>query len=115
MGREFIIILDSDKTGADEKKRYQNIFGILVEDRIFGLADIDAPWSRRAMEYLIDENERLLIQTTVYPAIKKYKKRLFSRAIQELYSINQAVALSLATKTTFEEMTKFCTVKLNKN
>ena len=34
-GREFIILLDSDGEGEKQKKRYNDIFGALVKDRIF--------------------------------------------------------------------------------
>jgi hypothetical protein len=112
--REFIVILDSDRAGTDEKKRYENIFGILVEQRIFGLSDIDALWSGKGMEYLIDESEQLVMQKTIYSDVNTYKKRLFNRAIQELYASSQAVALSSETRDTFKKITNFCTIKLNR-
>ncbi|MFM2306824.1 MAG: hypothetical protein RLZZ367_1493, partial [Bacteroidota bacterium] len=43
-GKEFIVILDSDKEGNKQKQRYIDNFGIIIEPRIFTLEDIDASW-----------------------------------------------------------------------
>src|SRR5205085_12453432 len=45
-GRNFIVILDSDKGGKNQQERYLELFGPIVKDRIFTLKDIDKAWEK---------------------------------------------------------------------
>jgi predicted ATP-dependent endonuclease of OLD family len=111
-GREFIVILDSDTEGDAQKTRYEDLFGVLVGDRIFTLRDID-PAFKKNMEQVLPQADRLLIQTTAYPATVSYKKTHFNRAIQELYLTNRISTISATTIANFEKILEFCEQKLN--
>lgn len=82
-GKEFIILLDSDKEGAKQKERYIEKFGIIVEPRIFTLEDIDPSWKKSNMEKLFDNSEALQFQQTNYPSSTALNKTHFNRTIQE--------------------------------
>lgn len=82
-GKEFIILLDSDKEGKTQKDRYIEKFGIIVERRIFTLEDIDPTWGKLKMEKLFDSEESLEFQKTAYPDSKVLNKTHFNRTIQE--------------------------------
>lgn len=82
-GRDFIILLDSDKEGKAQKERYIKNFGILVESRIFTLEDINPLWKKNGMEKLFEESEMLNFQKIAYPDSDSINKTHFNRAIQE--------------------------------
>ena len=82
-GKKFIILLDSDEEGENQKKRYQEKFGILVENVVFTLKDIDNKWQKKELEDLISQTELLKFQQTAYPSTTSYNKTQFNRAIQE--------------------------------
>ena len=60
-GRNFVVLLDSDGAGLKEKKRYEELFGGLVNERIFALKDIEATWTKSRMEDLIEDDDKLSI------------------------------------------------------
>jgi hypothetical protein len=64
------------------------------------------------MEELISNDDRELIQTSVYPTALKYQKTHFNRAIQELYLTDRAIAVSEETKTNFDMIFRFCVEKV---
>ena len=114
-GREFIILLDAGKEGLKQKKRYEELFGVIVNDKIFSLKDIDKTWENKGTEFLLEEDERMKIQEIIYPTAQKFNKfnkTHFNRAIQELYLTNQPVELSGNTKEKFKKIFDFCVGKL---
>jgi len=110
-GRNFIVLLDSDEGGRTQKERYQKTFGILVENKIFSLEDINTKWKKKTMEGLFTDSEMDIIQRQSYPDSLKYNKKHFNRAIQEAYLNNKIINLSKTTKSNFERVIEFC----NKN
>jgi predicted ATP-dependent endonuclease of OLD family len=111
-GRQFIVLLDSDKAGTKEKARYENLFGALVKDRIFLLEDINSSWKKREMESLLEASDQNKIQKSAYPGVASFNKKNFNRAIQELYLTNQQLKLTARTVAKFEKIFKFCSNKL---
>lgn len=111
-GRDFIVLLDSDKGGELQKKRYQNVFGSLVEDKIFSFEDIDSSWKKRTMESLFTEAEKMKFQKISYPTGSTYNKKHFNRAIQEAYLTDNKITFSKSTRSNFEKIIKFCVEKL---
>jgi hypothetical protein len=107
-GRNFIVLLDSDGEGNTQKDRYLDKFGSGVENRIFILADVDESLGNNEMESLFTENERINIQTTIYPDSSKFNKTHFNRAIQELYLTDREVQLSEQTKSNFSKLIDIC-------
>ncbi|CAN5855717.1 hypothetical protein BH24ACI1_BH24ACI1_20910 [soil metagenome] len=110
-GRSFIILLDSDSAGVKEKKRYEDLFGILVQNRIFLLKDVDSSWNKE-MESLIEKTDIVAIQSVAYPSTSKFNKTHFNRAIQELYLTNKKPKMSKVTVNNFQKLLKFCEQKL---
>jgi AAA15 family ATPase/GTPase len=88
-GREFTIILDSDKEGKKAKDQYIEEFGVVVKDRIFDLSSINNEWKNNGIEKLFTQDEKIMIQTSIFPGENKYNKKLFNSAIQELYITNR--------------------------
>lgn len=111
-GRNFIVLLDSDEAGITQKERYKNLFGGIVENRIFTLEDIESAWKKKGLEFLVEENDRSLIQNTLYPDAKQFNKTHFNRAIQELFLTKRKISLMQLTQERFEVILDFCEQKL---
>jgi predicted ATP-dependent endonuclease of OLD family len=106
-GRKFIILLDSDEEGKKQKKRYEDLFGSIVANRIFVLEDIDPEWAGFAMEKLFTNDEALAIQKSVYTGEKRFNKKLFNLAIQENLARANAVAISKPIVESFSRLLVF--------
>lgn len=111
-GRRFVILLDSDREGLKQKSRYLELFGVIAEQSIFTLSDVNPTWVGKEMEDLISNDDRELIQKSVYPTALKYQKTHFNRAVQELYLTDRAITVSDETKTNFDMIFMFCAEKL---
>ncbi|MCH7958964.1 MAG: AAA family ATPase [Candidatus Hydrogenedentes bacterium] len=112
-GRNFIVLLDSDAEGTKQKERYKNLFGTLMDDKIFDYADIDELCSGKGLEALFADGELLKIQQAVNPDSSEYKKTEFSRAIQEAYINSIVVDLSQDTRKRFLAIFDFLQSKLD--
>lgn len=106
-GREFVILLDSDAAGTKGKRRYEEKFGGVLKDKVFTLEDIDPKWKNIDMEFLLDEQERLAVQNSTYPAATEFNKTQFNRALQELFLTKKQVPLSQATEANFLKVLTF--------
>lgn len=111
-GKQFIILLDSDKEGIKQKSRYEELFGNLIKNKIFILNDINGDWNK-ALESLIEKEDLINIQQAVYPSATKYNKTHLNRAIQELYLTEKIPVLSDNTINRFKELIEFCEEKLS--
>ncbi len=110
-GKNFIILLDSDKEGKVQKKRYEDLFGKIMQNRIFMLSDIDTAWKNIGMEKLFNKDERLTIQKSSYPNTINFNKLHFNRSIQELLLTKNTIEISLETKLKFEKLVSFISGK----
>lgn len=111
-GQNFIVLLDSDEAGIKEKNRYKDIYGPLLENRIFSLADVNHNWKRIEIENLFSEKERLTIQNLCYPEETKVNKKLFNRAIQELLVAGRKIEISKETFENFNKLLSFLNLML---
>ena len=111
-GRKFIILLDSDKEGLKQKKRYCEVFGESLKDLIYTYADIETEWNNYQTEDLFDEIDKKTIQEYYYPDEIKYSKKTFNRSIQELYINNIRIELTDKTKYNFNKALKFIVSKI---
>lgn len=93
-GRRFLVLLDSDKAGEDQKKRYTTLFGPVVEGKIFSLEDVDNTWKNKGMETLFEAKDLTSIQAEAYPDVKDFSKTYFNRALQELFLTDKSVQVS---------------------
>lgn len=60
-GRDFIVLLDSDKAGSKEKQRYENLFGALVKNRICSLEDVNKAWKKTSLESIFEPRDQIKI------------------------------------------------------
>jgi len=114
-GKEFVILLDSDKEGLIQKKRYIDKFGIIVESKIFTLEDIDPSWKKIGMEKMFEDEEALKFQQTSYPTSVSYDKPLFNRTIQEYLINKRTFAFCEQTKNNIDKILKFLSSKISNN
>lgn len=114
-GKQFLILLDSDKEGAKQKTRYENIFESLVANRVFTLSDIDPSWTNGEMESLISDDDKLKIQNQIYINENCVSKKHFNRAVQELLINKTKVSISQETEANFQKLFTFLTTKLKEN
>ena len=112
-GKEFIILLDSDKAGNNQKYRYIKKFGIIVEQRIYTLEDINQTWVQKGSEKLFENSEALKFQQTSYPDSTKYNKTHFNRTIQESLINKRDFNFSQEMKDNIEKILVFLTEKIN--
>ena len=112
-GRKFIVLLDSDDAGKKEKERYEKIFKISTDNKIFTLNDIDTNWDNFAAEKLFTDTDKINIQNTIFPESSKYNKDNFNRAIQELTLRNKGITLEKNTEQNFHKVFNFLNVKIN--
>lgn len=112
-GKEFIILLDSDKAGKNQKSRYIEKFGIIVEQRIYTLENINQTWVKTGLEKLFENAEALKFQQTSYPDSTKYNKTHFNRTIQESLINKRDFNFSQGMKDNIEKILVFLTEKIN--
>ncbi len=102
--RNFLVLLDGDSEGLAQRRRYEEVFGAVVQERIMTLGDIDAKWQNKAMEAIIAPESRLILQRLVYPADTRYSKSHFARAVQELFLRKVAYTPPTEVAETFENL-----------
>lgn len=111
--RKFIVLLDSDSKGKAAQRKYIEDYGIILEDRIFTLNDINNAWKNHDLEHLFTKDELSYIQNKCYSDAKKYSKTQFNRSIQELFIRNEHVELSEETISNFSNLFTFMNDKLS--
>lgn len=111
-GRNFIILLDADAEGNQQKKRYTDLFGVFIDTRLLTLEDVDLIWSNLSLEYLFTAQDRLLIQQTIYSDDTGYNKDHFNRAIQTLYLQNTKLPLEQATVDNLRKLWDFLKTRI---
>ena len=110
-GKNYIILLDSDKAAVESKKRYIDKFGPLVDDKLYTLKDINSKWTK-TMESILPNNIRYEIQKICYPDSKKYTKNMYNKTIQELLMKNQKVNVSQDILNKFDDIYNYLINKL---
>jgi predicted ATP-dependent endonuclease of OLD family len=105
-GAKFLILLDSDKEGIKQKKRYIDLFGKLIEPLIITYSDVDISWENYEMEILFKDIEKEKIIKELYPSEGQYKysKSLFNRSLQELYLQKKEFSFSKETLGNFNKL-----------
>jgi predicted ATP-dependent endonuclease of OLD family len=106
-GKNFLVILDSDKEGIKQRERYLDLFGESLSSKIISYEEISSEWKKYAIEKLISEEDRLKIQQECYPETSKYDKKNFNRSIQELLIKKTKVTLSEFSTNNFKEIFDF--------
>lgn len=87
-GKNFIALLDSDKEGIIQQKRYNDLFGLEGSNSILTYQDISPEWQKISAEKLFSKEDQLRIIQEIDPSYqsnKKFDKKIFNRSIQELF------------------------------
>lgn len=100
-GRNFLLLLDSDKKGIKAKQDYIKDLGIDVEEKIITLVDIKSSWNGFTTEKLFLDSELVLITKRFDNSSIKYDKSKFNTALQTLMHFNERVNLSEETINNF--------------
>ncbi len=104
--RPYVALLDSDKQGLDQKKRY--IKELSGELNIFTLEDIDSKFKNISTEDLLSAEERLKISQEFNPELKKYDKSAFNTGIRILEAENSVPSyITESTKKKFVKIFDF--------
>jgi hypothetical protein len=109
--RQFLVLLDSDPEGVSQKLRYAEEFGLACSERTFMLEDSNPDWANKAIEGLISEEDRLLIQQHAYPDAMKYHKTHFHRSLQEVLMRKVELLISDHSKSNFNKLFAFLDTK----
>lgn len=102
-GAKFVILLDDDREGKQQKERYLNLYGDFLKSSIFTLSDINPKWDKFDMEDLILEDDKKLIVTHLYPN-SKITKNVLNRSIQELLLKDEMLKIDRETLSNFETL-----------
>jgi len=110
-GRNYVVLLDSDKQGRDQKTRYIKEYS--SEGTIFTLEDVDKGYKNISTEDLFTDHERLEICKEFNPTLTTYNKSAFNTGIQTLYSEKRIPAyISEVTKNKMKTIIDFLSTKL---
>lgn len=111
-GCKFLVLLDSDKEGVKQKKRYEEIFGESISQLIHTYQDIDDSWVNYETEKLFTDVDKIKIQAQKYPGEDKYQKNLFNRSMQELYMIDEDLDLEHTTLVNISKVLNYLKEKI---
>ena len=101
--KEFVVLLDSDKEGKNQKQRYADTFGPIVNDRLFTLGDICPDLKRKKLEDAFQEQERHSIVAAAY-GTRDNNKTHFNRSVQECLVTGRLISLSSETERRFSDI-----------
>lgn len=114
-GKDFIVLLDADGVsgeGDKQKKRYLEMFGDILTDKLYTYEDINSSWTKFRGEDLFSSSDQLKIQKTTDANQTKFHKKIFNRSLQDCLASDRKVALSNATQSNFDLVLSFLRKKL---
>lgn len=91
--RPFVALLDSDKEGNAQMKRYLDKFGPILEPHLVLLAEASGS-SGKGIESLLTNDDILAFQRLIDPNAKSPNKKLLGLGIQEALVTGQLVTIS---------------------
>jgi len=111
-GRNFIILLDGDSEGRRQRKRYSEMFGSLIDSKIFDLGDVNKAFVGKGLEAVLDRDELLIFQRFFYPLAAKFDKKILNRAMQEALLTKTSQELGPLSLSRLNEILQFLKIKL---
>lgn len=109
-GKNYIVLIDSDKEGREQSKRYIKEYS--SEDKICTLENINSEFKNISTEKLFIDSEKLSICKEFNPTISTFDKSAFNTGIQILYSEKRIPDyLSDETKNKMRNILDFCVTK----
>jgi predicted ATPase len=110
-GSKYITLLDSDKEGLEQKKRY--ITDLSDKEKIFTLEDVDPSFVNFSMENMFSETDKINITKEFDSSKNQYSKSAFNTGLQILFIENRVPEyLSKETKDNFQKILNFLARKL---
>lgn len=106
-GKEFSVLLDSDAEGEKQKKRYLDMFGPLVEGRLFTYHDIDPDFRNSTVESLFSQEDKENLRKKYFPGELSINKKSILNALQQACSNSTGFEFSTSTMEKFERILKF--------
>jgi len=100
-------LLDADDEGKNQKQRYIDEFGPIIQSKIFTLGDINTKWDINELKIYFANVDKTNLQKYIYPTEIKYNKKHFNKSIQEVYIKNEYLILKSLTKNNFEKLLDF--------
>lgn len=110
-GKNFIILVDSDSAGENQKRRYKEKFESIVNDRVFSFLDIFGS-SGEQIESIIANDDKENLRVEFFPVQKKLSKKHLHMAMQELIAARRTLEFSDETLQKFEKIHGFLAEKL---
>ena len=101
--KNFVVLLDSDSEGENQKLRYLNTLGPILNDRLYTLGDLCPELIGKRLEDAFTEEEQKGVVAATYPS-EDYSKKRFNRSIQELLVTNHLVNMSSSTTDRFSNI-----------
>jgi len=102
----FLVLLDGDASGKQERARYEEKFESLVADRIQTIGDFLNTKDKIRIEDLFDSGDIELIRSSLFESEKSLSKKLLHRGIQELLANRRRLPFSTKTTTRFHSLLK---------
>jgi len=112
--RPFVVLLDSDKEGKAQKRRYTDLYGPSIADRVICLHDINPAWDGMELEDLFSKADKMGIIHRCYPDCIEWHKDTFNRSVQELLVSRSSIDLEQSTKENLGRITTTVTERLNR-
>ena len=113
-GKSFVILLDGDKEGRDQARRYEAEFGPMVKDRCFLLPDACGDSKAIEAEKLLSATDVDAVLDAIYPVgqTRPTAKKALRNAVIELLALGQPVSIEPETLSRFETLIDALTQKL---
>jgi predicted ATPase len=109
-GRPYIVLLDADKQGSDQKKRYTK--ELSDPNHIFTFEDIESSYKGSSAEDLFTNHEKVCISKEFNSSLKEYEKSAFNTGLQILLAEKRVPSyLTETTKKKFEKILAFIKLK----
>lgn len=105
-GKSFVVLLDGDDEGRQQRKRYEQIFDVLLRGRLLLLPEICRDSNILEVEHLLSESSRKAFINKVFaPEVPKpTEKKALATAVVELLAGREVVNLDEQSKMRIERL-----------
>jgi predicted ATPase len=105
--RPFIVMLDSDEEGRTQSNRYIDRFGAILQPHLTNLSEATGDPKVKAIETLLDPEDRLEFQRVIDPGATRFQKKTFALGVQEALVTRKAVNISATARARFDSLFPF--------
>jgi predicted ATPase len=111
---KFIAIFDSDNAGREAKVNYIKNISNELASNLFTLEDVDGTYTNYTTESLFKDEEKIKIQSALFPGSIVYEKSKFNTSMQQYFIDSTKPPLSKETVKNFKNIFDFINAKLTK-